>query len=258
MVVTPRDRCSRAISAAHLDAQLGVQVGQRLVHQERPGLADDGPAHGDPLPLAAGQLAGLAVQQRLQLQGPRRVGHPPPDLVLRHLPVLEAERHVVVDAQVRVQGVALEHHGDVPVPGLEVVDRAAVDPDRPPGHLLQAGDHPQRRRLAAARRPDQHQQLAVADLQLQGLHGHGPVRELLADAVQLNARHGPLLSLAPPSPALAPPSPSRAQPIRPAHPAIPRTGTPAARWHRRWRSGKCGRPAAPPPARLRPCSPTRW
>jgi hypothetical protein len=42
---------------AHLHAHLGVQVGQRLVEQERLGLAHDGAAHRHALALAAGQLA---------------------------------------------------------------------------------------------------------------------------------------------------------------------------------------------------------
>ena len=46
-----------------LDAQLGVEVGERLVHQEDGGLADDGPAEGDALALAAGELLGLAVEE---------------------------------------------------------------------------------------------------------------------------------------------------------------------------------------------------
>ena len=38
---------------AHLDPQLGVEVGERLVEQERGGLAHDGTSHGDALALAA-------------------------------------------------------------------------------------------------------------------------------------------------------------------------------------------------------------
>ena len=47
---------------AHLDAQLGVEVGQRLVHEERRRVADDRAAHGDPLALAAGEVGRLAVE----------------------------------------------------------------------------------------------------------------------------------------------------------------------------------------------------
>ena len=37
----------------HLDAQLGIEIGERLVEQEDLGFAHDGPAHGDALTLAA-------------------------------------------------------------------------------------------------------------------------------------------------------------------------------------------------------------
>ena len=37
------------------------------------------------------------------------------DLRLRILADLETERHVVVDGHVRIEGVVLEHHGDVAV-----------------------------------------------------------------------------------------------------------------------------------------------
>ena len=47
----------------HLHAQLGVEVGQRLVEQEHLRVAHDGAAHRDALALAAGQLLRLAVDQ---------------------------------------------------------------------------------------------------------------------------------------------------------------------------------------------------
>ena len=47
---------------AHLHAQLGVEVGQRLVEQEQVGLAHDRAAHGDALPLAARELARETVE----------------------------------------------------------------------------------------------------------------------------------------------------------------------------------------------------
>ena len=47
---------------ADLHAELGVEVRQRLVHQEHLRLAHDRPAQRDPLALAARELAGLAVE----------------------------------------------------------------------------------------------------------------------------------------------------------------------------------------------------
>ena len=48
---------------AHLHAQLGVEVRQRLVEQEHLRIAHDGAAHRHALALAAGQRLRLAVQQ---------------------------------------------------------------------------------------------------------------------------------------------------------------------------------------------------
>ncbi len=89
------------------------------------------------------------------------------DLRLRHLLHPQAERDVLVDGQVRVERVALEHHRDVAVTRRHVVDDALADPQRALGDLLEAGDHPQRRRLAAPGRPDEHHELAVGDLEVE-------------------------------------------------------------------------------------------
>ena len=52
----------------HVDAQLGVEIGERLVEQEQLRIAHQRPAHRDALALAAGKLAGLAPKQRFDLQ----------------------------------------------------------------------------------------------------------------------------------------------------------------------------------------------
>ena len=46
---------------AHLEPQLGVEVGERLVHQHQRRLDDDRARDGDALLLAAGELAGQLV-----------------------------------------------------------------------------------------------------------------------------------------------------------------------------------------------------
>ncbi len=51
-----------------LGAHAGVQVRQRLVHEEELGLAHDRPAHRDPLALAAGERAGAAVEGLVDVQ----------------------------------------------------------------------------------------------------------------------------------------------------------------------------------------------
>jgi hypothetical protein len=181
---------------AHLHPQLGVQVGQGLVHQEHLGLADDGPAHGHPLALAARELLGLAVQQRRQLQHVGHLPDPAVDLGLVHAPDAQPVGDVVGDGHVRVQGIGLEHHGDVAVPGGEGVDHPVADAHGPGREVLQAGHHPQGGRLAAAGRAHQDQELAVGDVQVQVLDGVEPVLVLLVDLVENDLGHGSLLGLA--------------------------------------------------------------
>jgi hypothetical protein len=133
---------------AHLDAQLGVEVRERLVHQEGLRLAHDRAPESDALALPAGQLARAARQQVAQAEP---VGHRPYPLAdggprpMRHA---ESEAHVGRDVHVRIERVALEDHRDVAIPGGDVVDHARADADRPVGGLLEPRDHAQRGRLA--------------------------------------------------------------------------------------------------------------
>ena len=46
-----------------------------------------------------------------------RLAHPAPDLGLRHLPLLQPERHVLRHGEMGPEGVALEHHSRVPLVG---------------------------------------------------------------------------------------------------------------------------------------------
>ena len=173
----------------HLDAQLGVEVGQRLVHQERRRLAHDRPAHRHPLALAAGELPGLAVEVRLELEDRRRLAHPAVDLGPRDPGQLEGEADVVEHRHVGVQRVVLEHHRDVPVLGLDVVDDPVADPQLAAGDRLQTGDHAQGGRLPAAGRSDEHEELAVGDVEAEVVDRLEAVVVDLVDRVERDGRH---------------------------------------------------------------------
>ena len=60
---------------AHLHAELGVQVGERFVHQEDLRITHDGAAESDALTLAAGERLRLAVEQLLDGQDLRSFTH---------------------------------------------------------------------------------------------------------------------------------------------------------------------------------------
>ena len=129
--------------AAHLIAQLCIQVGQRLVKQEHLGLAHDGAANRHPLALPARQGCGLALQQVLDAQQACGIQHPALDLMLGSFAQAQPESHVVIEIFVRVQGVVLEHHGDVALAWWLIIDPPAVDQHMAAADALEAGNHAQ-------------------------------------------------------------------------------------------------------------------
>ena len=143
----------------HLHPELRVEVRERLVHQERLRLPDDRAPHRDPLALPSRERSRLALEERLEIEHLGRILDPAVDLALRDLLHPQPEGDVLVDREVWVQGVALEDHRDVPVTRRDVVDDAVADAQHAPRDLLEAGHHPERCRLPAPRRADEHHEL---------------------------------------------------------------------------------------------------
>ena len=66
----------------------------------------------------------------------------------------------------------------------------AGERDGAAGGQLEAGEHAQHRRLAAARRPEEHEELAVGDLEVEGVD-RGDVAEALRDRLEADPCHPP-------------------------------------------------------------------
>ena len=152
---------------AHLRAQLGVEVGQRLVEQEYRRVAHHRAAECDSLTLTARKRFRLAVQQVLDVQNFRRFVYSAVDFRLVHLSQLETERRVFVDRHMRIQRVVLEYHGDVAVLRLDVVYDLVADSQLAARDLLQTRNHAERRGFAAARRADQNNELFIVNFQVE-------------------------------------------------------------------------------------------
>ena len=161
---------TRAISHPGAGAQLGIQVGQRLVQQQHLRLAHQRPPRCHPLALATEQLRRLALQQRFQLQHGCRLAHALPAFGGRHAAQTQGEGRIVGHAHVRVQRVTLEHHGDVAVLARSGVHLPAADPQGAPGDVLQPVDRAQQGACAASRRSRQHQALAIDNLEIGLIH----------------------------------------------------------------------------------------
>ena len=169
------------------DAQLRIQVRQRLVEQEDLGIADDRAADRDTLALTARESLRLAVEIVGEPQHLGGAADALIDLAPAETHVLESEGHVLVDAHVRVKRIGLEHHGKPAVGGRNVRDTLPVDPDLAAADLLQAGDDAQKRGFPAAGGTDEHHELAICNREIDTMNDrHGAVGLLDVDELQLS------------------------------------------------------------------------
>ena len=128
--------------------------------------------------LAARELAREAAAEGGQSHQFQRLADPPGALHRGHALHFEAERHVLGDRHVRKERVALEHDAEPALGGLHRQKIAALQRDRASGRLDEARDHLQRRGLAAARRAQQGDELALLHAERQAID-----REVRAEAL---------------------------------------------------------------------------
>ena len=160
----------RADLAAHLQAQLRVEVGEGLVHQAHGRFGHDGPRQRHPLLLTAGELRGLAAQQRLQAEEVSGARQSVVPLGARNLPHLQPEDDVLGHVEMGEERIALEDHGDAPLRGLQRRHVPPADDDAAGAGNIEPGDEPQGRGLAAAGGAEQGHELASG-------HGETGVRD---------------------------------------------------------------------------------
>ena len=82
-------------------------------------------------------------------------------------------------------GVILEHHADVALCGVEIVDELVVEVEVAALDGIEAGDHPQQRGLAAAGRPEKREKLSFSNLQAE-IRYHRISSELLEGMLNTN------------------------------------------------------------------------
>lgn len=167
--------------------QLLVEGGHGLVEQQdaRPGR--DGAGQGHPLPLAARQLVGATFSEALQLDQRQHLVDPVGDLGLRQALAAQAEGDVLGHAEMRKEGVGLEHHVDRPPVGRVGGDVTVAQQDAPCVRRLEARQHAHQRGLAAAGGPQQGEELTLVDREVRVAHSQGGA-ERLGDAVETHER----------------------------------------------------------------------
>ena len=161
--VTPVSSCTRRISPRVRHAQLGVEVRQRLVEQQHARSRRQRARQRHPLALAAGELAGPAVEQPLEAERVRRLAHARGDRALASRAPAARTRCCA-----RRSGAGTARSSGRPSPRRARRARRRVwsSPPistRPVSGLLEAGDRPQQRRLARAGGAEHGDELAWRD-----------------------------------------------------------------------------------------------
>src|SRR3954451_2862491 len=195
---------------AELHAHLRIESRQRLVEQEHPGLDRECARERDALLHAAGELvretvAGLAEPDELE-----QLTHAlaPIPLVLPTEP--QAVLDVLCGSHVREERVGLEDHPHVALVRRDARHVFPVDDDPSGVGSIEAGDDAERRRLAAARRAEQRQELALAELDLDSVERLDGA-EVAVEVLQLQKSHQRVAgTTAPRTPRLRPMSKSDA------------------------------------------------
>ena len=150
----------------HVVAELGIEVGERLVEEEEPRAADDGAPDGEPLLLAAAERCRPAVERVGDAQQLRCLTHPRIDLGTPHLHLPQGVGEVLEGRQMRIEGEALKDHRHVAALDRNAREIVAIHRERAAVRSLEAGDDAQRRGLSRRARAEQHEELAVVDLQV--------------------------------------------------------------------------------------------
>jgi hypothetical protein len=86
------------------------------------------------------------------------------DLIGRRLANPHAEGDVFANRHVWIQRIGLEHHGDIPVLGVDVIDRSVVNGYPAFGRRFQSGDDIQQGGFAATGRPDEDKEFPIVDI----------------------------------------------------------------------------------------------
>ncbi len=178
--------------AAHLHAQRRIEIGQRLVEQEDFRIANDRTADRHALALATRELAGLAPQQRLELQHLGRNRRPFSDHLFRVTGHAQAKADILGHRHMRIERIGLEHHGHAALGRADLGHVLAADRQRTGGDVLEAGNHPEQRGLAAAGRADKDAELAILDVEIDALDD-AERAELFLDVAQAHISHGSCL-----------------------------------------------------------------
>ena len=178
----------------HALAQLPIECRERLVAKKHARADDDGARERHSLLLAAGELRRQPLLVARERHLAQRLAHARLDLARRESAHAQAEGNVLGHRTMREERIGLEDHRHVAPVHRRLGDVRAGDEDAAFVGRLEAGDDAQRRRLAAAARTKQREQLPRGDGEVDAVDGARSAVVALGDSLEPDVRrrgHGP-------------------------------------------------------------------
>ena len=151
--------------SSHGNSELGVQVGQGFIEQKHLWIPDNGSTKGYPLALTAGQLPRFAVKQLVDTKKISCLSDGPLDFNFGDLAHFQTETHIVINRHLGIQRVILKNHGDIAIPGMNIINKTIPDKHLTRRNHFQAGDQPQGGALSATGRAHQYDEFTICDIQ---------------------------------------------------------------------------------------------
>jgi hypothetical protein len=177
-----------------LGAHFGVEVGERFVEEEDAGLPDNGAPDGDALLLSTGEIPWHPGEKIFDAENRSGFMDTAGDVIGRQMADPEPESEILRNAEVRVEGVILEDHGDIAFTGWELADVGITNKDAAGGETLKAGDHAQGAGLAATGGPEEDDERFVGNFEREVEDGGDFLAAAaavdLGDVLECDAGHG--------------------------------------------------------------------
>ncbi|MNQ22351.1 hypothetical protein D3C85_354930 [compost metagenome] len=151
----------------HVFTQLFVEGAEGFVHQHQLRFEHQRTGQCHTLLLTAGQLRRITRGERVELNHAEDFFHAVTDIAFVQATDGQWKREVFRHGHVREQRVVLEHHADVALVRRHVVDRTACQQDLARRRRFKAGEHHQTGGLAGAGRPEQGEEFAFANVQVE-------------------------------------------------------------------------------------------
>ncbi len=101
---------------------------------------------------------------------------------------LQAKTDILRHRHMRIERIGLENHGDTALGRADIGHVLAADRQPAFGNSFQAGNHPQKRGLAAAGRADKNTELAIGNIEIDALDDIDGAKAFL-DGAQADVAH---------------------------------------------------------------------